>query len=62
MMPPAAADKTDIAHFFSSAGAAADIKVAPHSAAIATTNTTATRKSVTSLKSRTRRSPSVSSR
>jgi len=56
MMPPAAADKIDIAHFFSSSRALADHTVLTHSQTISSTNPTASKKTTTSLNSRTVRS------
>jgi hypothetical protein len=56
MIPPAAADRIDIAHFFSSAWALADHTVLTQSQTINRTNPTASRNTRTSLNSRTLRS------
>lgn len=62
IIPPAAADKIDMAHFFSSAVAVAEYNVRMHSQQSIPTNMIPKRNRVTSLKRRTHLSPSVSSR
>lgn len=60
-IPPVAADSTDMAHFFSSADAPADVRVLTQSQAIRTAKPRPTSKSATSLNTRTWRSARVSS-